>query len=370
MTEAPSDPRRTPLNELIALGWNDFYQNQQNDELAMWPVGRVIHEEKNKYRISTGESTFWAECSGRMLHHAVERADLPAVGDWVALYKPDGSDLALIQHVYERRSKFSRKQAGEETREQIVAANIDTVFLVNALNEDFNVRRIERYLTLAWESNATPVVLLTKADLCDNPAPFVAEVESVAFGVPVHVVSALQTEGLEQLAPYAYDGQTIALLGSSGVGKSTLVNALMGSYVQKTQDIREDDAKGRHTTTSRTLFFLPQGGMLIDTPGMRELQLWDSDGGLQHTFKDIEDLTQQCRFFDCTHEGEPGCAIQAALDSGDLDRGRYQSYQKLLREQAFLERKQDQRAYRENKRHWKSISIKARALTKAKQKGW
>ncbi len=358
------------MNELSALGWNDFYHNQQNDELAQWPVGRVIHEEKNKYRIHTGTDTVWAECSGRMLHNAVERADLPAVGDWVSLYRPDNSDLALIQHIYKRKSKFSRKQAGEETREQIVAANIDTVFLVNALNEDFNVRRIERYLTLAWENQANPVVLLTKGDLCSDPAPLVAEVESVAFGVPVHVVSALQSQGLEQLAPYLYEGHTVALLGSSGVGKSTLVNALMGSEVQKTQDIRTDDAKGRHTTTSRTLFFLPSGGLLIDTPGMRELQLWDSSEGLHHTFRDIEEWSQQCRFFDCTHDGEPGCAIQEALENGDLDPDRYQSYQKLLREQAFLERKQDQRAYRDNKRRWKAISVQARARTKAKQKGW
>lgn len=328
---------------------------------------RIIHEEKNHYRIHNGQHEYWAECSGRFLYQAEQRADLPAVGDWVKVYLPEGSEIGLIQKIFERKSKFSRKEAGEETREQIVATNIDTVFLTSALNQDFNLRRLERYLILAWESQAKPVVVLTKADLCDDPSPFVAAVESVAWGVPVHVVSSIQNDGLDNLSPYLQAGQTVTLLGSSGVGKSTLLNALLGQQVQTVREIREDDAKGRHTTTSRKLFFLPHGGMLIDTPGMRELQLWESDQGFQNTFQDIEDLTKQCRFRDCQHEGQPGCAIQSALDEGVIDPKRYSNYQKLQRELYFLESKQDQRMHRENKRKWKNISIRARAFTKAKQ---
>lgn len=327
-------------------------------------IARVIHEEKNRYRMHDGEREFWAEMSGRLYHQAQDRADLPAVGDWVIAHAPDDSDVALIQQILERQSKFSRNQAGDETREQIVAANIDTVFLVTALNQDFNLRRLERYLVLSWESGASPVVVLTKADLCDDPTPYLQDVASIAMDVPVHVVSALAGTGLDALDPYLGEGHTIALLGSSGAGKSTLVNALIGEDVQITQDIREDDDKGRHTTTSRKIFFLPQGGLLLDTPGMREIQLWEGGEGLQQTFQDIEDLAEQCRFRDCQHNNEPGCAIRAAIGNGTLDPQRLASYRKLDREIAYLDRKQDEQLQQNTKRRWKAMSVQARARAK------
>lgn len=362
------------MEHLIWLGWSPCFTNHlqslTSNITVDQTIARVIYEEKNRYRVHTGEREVWAEISGRMYHLAEHRADLPAVGDWVLVYLPPESDLAIIQHCLERKSKFSRKEAGDETREQIIATNIDTVFLVNALNSDFNVRRIERYLTLAWESGASPVILLTKSDLCEYPEAFVDATRSISQDVPIHVLSALEGQGLEQLDPYFQIGQTVALLGSSGAGKSTLLNALMQNTVQKTQDIRKGDDKGRHTTTSRRLFVLPQGGLLMDTPGMRELQLWHSDEGLHHTFQDIEDLAQQCRFVDCKHHQEPGCAIQNAITTGQLDESRYQHFLKLRRELDYLQRKENTEQQRASKRKWKNVSSTARERTRLKNQDW
>lgn len=305
--------------------------------------GRIALEHKHMYRVYTEQGELLAEVSGKLRHQARSREDYPAVGDWVALQIRPSEERAIIHGVLPRFSKFSRKAAGNTTEEQIVAANVDTVFLVNALNQDFNVRRLERYLILAWESGATPVVILSKADLCGDAQAKAAEAESVAPGVPVHVVSSTSSMGLAELAPYIAEGQTVALLGSSGVGKSTLVNRLYGQDVQATAGIREDDGRGRHTTTHRELVLLPEGGLLLDTPGMRELQLWEADEGMSAGFRDVESLALECRFQDCTHRREPGCAVQEALRRGKLDRGRYGSYLKLQRELAFLSRKEDAR---------------------------
>ncbi|WP_082423281.1 ribosome small subunit-dependent GTPase A, partial [Paenibacillus dakarensis] len=238
-------------------------------------------------------------------------------------------------------------EAGNVPDEQVIAANTDTIFIVNALNQDFNVRKIERYLISVWESGAQPVVLLTKADLCVDPEKYAAMVMSSAPGVPVHAVSSLQDQGKETIAPYLVPGHTVAITGSSGAGKSTLLNWLSGQDVQRVQGVREEDARGRHTTTHRELFLLPEGAVMIDTPGMRELQLWDSADGWGETFFEIEELARQCRFQDCRHESETGCAVQQALLDGELDPGRFKNYKKTEKELAYLARKERTTARRQ-----------------------
>jgi len=339
-----------------ALGWRPSL------ETAFAPyraegcyAGRVALEHKHIYRVYTEQGEILAEVSGKLRHLAMGREDYPAVGDWVILDVRAAEGRGTIHGILPRHSKFSRKAAGATTEEQIVAVNVDTVFLVNALNQDFNLRRLERYLILAWESGASPVVILSKADLCEDAAAKAAEAEAVAIGVPIHVVSSLTDAGLDTLSDYVREGQTVALLGSSGVGKSTLVNRLYGEEVLATGGIREDDDRGRHTTTHRELVVLPGGGLLIDTPGMRELQLWDADEGLSAGFSDVEELAAECRFQDCKHEKEPGCAVQTALRSGTLKRERYDSYLKLQRELAYLARKESVHLRLQEKAKWKQI---------------
>ncbi|MGK7890934.1 MAG: ribosome small subunit-dependent GTPase A, partial [Leptolyngbyaceae cyanobacterium] len=249
-----------------------------------------------------------------------------------------------------------RKAAGHTTAGQIVAANVDTVFLMSGLDGDFNLRRIERYLVTAWESGASPVVVLNKADVCADLNEVIAQVEAIAIGVPIHPISATANQGLEQLDTYLVSGKTIALIGSSGVGKSTLTNYLLGQQQQATQTVRADDSRGRHTTTHRQLLTLPSGALLIDTPGMRELQLWSDGSGLEETFSDIASLGANCKFRDCQHDQEPGCAVQDAIANGTLDPRRLHSYQKLQREQQWLEERQDNHTRQNTKRRWKQLS--------------
>jgi ribosome biogenesis GTPase len=350
---------------LETLGWHAELDKAMETYLEEgFFAGRVVTEHKMMYRIYTEHGELLAEVSGKLRHQAAGRADYPAVGDWVAVSARPVEGRATIHAVLPRFSKFSRKTAGAVTEEQIVAANVNTVLLVMSLNQDYNVRRIERYLTLAWESGANPVIVLSKADLCDDVAAAVALVESVAFGVPVHVVSSLDNEGVSALAPYLGQGRTVALLGSSGVGKSTLINRLYGSDVQATGGIREGDDRGKHTTTHRELIVLPEGGILIDTPGMRELQLWEADEGMSVSFRDIEELAAECRYADCRHEREPGCVVREALSDGTLDRGRYDSYLKLQRELAYLARKESKALQAAEKLKWKKIHQDARNRTR------
>jgi ribosome biogenesis GTPase len=325
---------------LESLGWDESHADAFRPfELDGLAPARVAVEHRSEYVLYSQHGELRAELAGKLRH----TDDHPAVGDWVAVAARADEGRATIQALLPRRTAFVRKVAWSETKPQVVAANVDVVFVVCGLDLNYNLRRIERYLTLAWESGAQPVVLLTKADLCDDVESRVYEVESVAYGVPVHAVSAPHGDGVETVRAYVPGGRTAALLGSSGVGKSTLVNALLGEELLATQDIRED-GRGRHTTTHRQLVPLPEGGLMLDTPGMRELQLWDADSGLEAAFGDVESIAAQCRFADCSHRREPDCAVRTALAGGTLDVERYESWRKLQRELERLERKQDGRA--------------------------
>ncbi len=340
---------------LAGLGWSPFFE----EAFAPYAVdslvpGRVAVQHRGAYEVYTELGELPAEVTGRLCHEALGAGDLPAVGDWVAARPRPEGDRLTIHAVLPRRTKFSRKAAGEEIEEQVVAANVDVVFLVSALT-GIKLRRLERYLALGWESGAEPVVVLTKADLCAEVAAAAAEVEAVAIGVPVHAVSNVTGEGLDELRPYFAGGRTVAALGSSGVGKSTLINRLAGRDLQAVQEVRAD-GKGRHTTTRRELVPLPGGGLVLDTPGMRELQLWDASGGVEGAFEDVGALAARCRFPDCVHESEPGCAVRAALEDGSLDSERLVSYRKLLRELLHLEQKGDKRARAEERKKWRRFA--------------
>lgn len=351
---------------LYQLGWsNTFASTFESFAGEGFTVGRVASEHRDRYQLYTECGELPAEITGKLRYQseaysANDEPMRPAVGDWVVIELLDQATHARIHHVLPRRSQFSRKAAGQRTEEQVIATNVDTVFLVSGLDQDFNLRRIERYLVLAWESGANPVIVLNKADLCANLSAQLQAVSAIAPGVEIITLSALTSQGVDALQPYLQPGQTVALLGSSGVGKSTLTNQLMGQVTQATQAVRSGDSRGRHTTTHRQLLCLPSGGLLIDTPGMRELQLWSDESSVQQTFEDIEELAEHCRFRDCQHQDEPGCAIQEAISEGWLDCDRVASYQKLIREQAYLERKQDQRLQANTKARWKKITKQMR----------
>jgi len=326
------------LINIKKYGFSESFSNGILQDNQLTPA-RILSQEKGFYRIISDKGKKLAEVSGKFQFQTTVSSDYSAVGDFVLVNWNESGNSAIIESLLPRKSAFIRKAAGGSQQEQVVAANIDIVFLCMALNNDFNLRRMERYISIAWDSGAMPVVVLTKSDLCDDLEQKLAEVSTIAFGVDVLVTTSTEENGYEELLPFISEGKTIAFIGSSGVGKSTLINRLLGKELLKTNGLRNDD-KGRHTTTHRELFLLPSGGMVIDTPGMREFGMWDNDTGIERTFMDIEELAAQCKFRNCTHTNEPGCAIQKALTTGKLEINRWQSYQKLKSENDYMEDKE------------------------------
>lgn len=340
---------------LEALGWDaDWAARFAPLAEAGWVPGRIAAEHRGRYHYLTAGSEGTAEICGKLRYAAGGRGDFPAVGDWVAL-QPGAGSLAIVQAIVPRRNRLARRAAGREVEEQIIAANLDTLFAVTSCNRDLNPRRIERYLAAACASDIRAVLLLNKSDLCADPEALADSVRAVIPGLEVQTLSATTGAGVATLEPYLGPGRTVAMLGSSGVGKSTLLNRLLGQDWQRVQDIRDDDDRGRHTTTHREMLFLPSGGLLIDNPGIRELGVWDEESNLDSAFTDVAELASSCYYPDCTHQHEPRCAVRQAVDEGRLDPGRLENYAKLQRELAYIERKQDpesERARRERERRF------------------
>jgi len=328
--------------------------------------GRVFIEFNYIFRVYIHSGELETVLAGRLKHHATSRGELPAVGDWVVVRTRPGDERGSIVAVLPRRSRFSRRMAGNVTEEQVGAANVNVTFIVMGLDRDYSVRRLERYLLLSRESGAAPVVLLTKPDVGEDVEGRIGEAQVIAQDVPVHVLNPREGEGVDQVLHYLTRGRTGALLGSSGVGKTTLINRLLGSEARRTREVRAADSKGRHTTTNRELVVLPNGGLLIDTPGMRELQLWDVGTAVRETFDDIDALATSCHFTDCAHRDEPRCAVKSAVEDGQLAADRLDSYLKLQDELSFLERQQDERALIEEKRRGRIGAKSLRQVLKLK----
>jgi ribosome biogenesis GTPase len=350
--------------ELSALGFGPFFQEQLHRYQGLVPA-RIAAEHRGGHQVWSRASAGLARLSGKLRH----RLETAAVGDWVALRDHPGTDhTAVIEHVFERKTEFSRGAAGRQTCPQIVAANVDQVFIVCGLDADFNVHRIERYLARVWSSGAAPAVVLNKADLGHDVPGAIRELERHAMGVPIFVTRATAADGVPALAATIEPGSTAAFVGSSGAGKSTIINALVGGEVMATGKTRETDGRGCHTTSHRQLVLLPQGGLLLDTPGMRELQLLDEEG-LDRVFDDIEALASHCRFRDCGHEREPGCAVREAARTGELDAGRLDHYHQLQREARASERRHDEHLRRQSERVWGQLHEEAARLRKWKEGG-
>ncbi len=360
------------VSHLVAFGWTGDISNAfAGHAAAGFEPARVVAEDRGSYIVQTAGGERRASVTGRYRFDAGDDpAAYPAVGDWVAVEARE--DGASVHAVLPRRTSVLRHAPGVRSVAQVVAANVDVVFVVASLNQDLNLRRLERYLALAWESGAEPVVILSKADLGEDLESTMAHVESIAVGVTIMVVSAIDGRGIDELRGHIRPGATVAFVGSSGVGKSTLVNTIAGDEVAAVREIRADDARGRHTTSRRQLHLMPEGGLVLDTPGMRELGLWDADAGLERSFADIDALAATCRFSDCGHAGEPGCAVAAAIVDGDLDASRFEGWKKLEREARHLERRVDHFAREAERRRWRTISKSVGKQMEAKygRDGW
>ncbi len=352
-------------DKLNTWGFDDFFRDQVGENTTGIPA-RVAAEHRGGYEVWTSRGKQTARLSGRLARELKGEA-YPGVGDWALLRQGD-EDTAIIDAVLNRKTVFTRGAAGRRTQGQVVAANVDVVFAVTGLDGDFSVRRIERYLARIWASGANPVVVLNKADICEDLDTVTRETEAVCLGVPILVTSAEKGEGVYGLRSHVNEGETACFVGSSGAGKSTLINALLGEERMATSEVRSRDDRGTHTTTHRQLIVLPGGGLLIDTPGMRELRLTD-DEGLEEVFSDIEQFAEKCRFRDCSHDTEPGCAVRAAVESGDLPADRLESYVKLLKEASAYELRHDEHARRSSERVWGQLYREAKLIRKWKGDG-
>jgi len=355
------------LKPLSHLGLTPYFQKQiQELGRPTLTVGRVVGEQRNYYEIRTDDDIIRATLSGKMRNEACEQSQLPCVGDFVLVDYNPLYGLGSIAHLLKRFSSLKRKVAGEYTAEQVIASNLDTVMIVNSLNRDLNLRRIERYLVMAFDGMIKPILVLTKKDLVspEQVQESIKKVREIATDVEIVITSSDDLDSLSSLHCYLDPGQTLALIGSSGVGKSTITNFLLGENIQSTGDIRYTDDKGKHTTTSRKLFELSGGAMILDTPGLREIQLWEGDGGVDSTFGDITHLLSACKYPDCNHLSNEGCAITEAIDSGELDEKRFKNFQKLKREQEYMERKISGKNKKGKKEEWKKRSKECRDRTK------
>lgn len=348
---------------LSPMGWDAHFQTQLHDVDDDWMPARVVGVSRNTFRLRNEKKEWLAGIAGRLANQT--HGLYPVIGDWVL-----AADTMILK-VLARKNALTRGASGGRGKRtdaahkaQVLAANLDTVFIVCGLDRDFNLRRIERYLTLIYNCGLNPVILLTKADLHQDPMPFVDAVESIAFGVPIHVVSAMDETGLTPLEPYLSPGRTVVLVGSSGAGKSTLLNRLYGKPLQATAAVSERIRKGRHTTTSRDLFVMPQGGMVIDNPGIREIAFWHDAEGIDAAFPEIETLAADCRFSDCSHAHEPGCRVLQAVSDGEISRDRLESYLKMKRELAYLSSRQHKSADRVEKEQWRAVALKIKAMKK------
>lgn len=339
-------PEQSPVIPLEQFGWDEFFEGHFKPfRKKGFEPGRVVIQHPGLYTLYTRQGELLGRLAGSLRHRLKEPADFPAVGDWVVV-RPAGKDeQAVIHDLLPRKTKFSRKMAGDTTREQVAASNMDVVFIVTSMNKEFSARRVERYLVLTRESGARPVVVLSKADLCPDTAPYVAAIREVAPDVDIHTVSSVDDRGIDDLRSYFANHSTVALLGSSGVGKSTLINAVLGYDRQAVQEVREVSDRGRHTTTHRELIPMKDGGIIMDTPGMSEIQLWEVASGVKDAFEDVQQLSEACKFRNCKHFSEPGCAVRAGVEEGKITRDRYANYKKMQEEHEQLIQKQAERKW-------------------------
>ncbi len=364
--------------QLVALGWNESFQ-QSFDSInnGKFIPARIVRENRGEYIVNTGDNLCAVRSSGAVRDRLSTSDSAPTVGDWLAVESMKATGETLARELLPRKSRFERQVIGKKSSYQTVAANFDTLFLVSGLDGDFNPRRIQRYLSLAWNSGAQPVVILNKSDLVSDIELIIEAVQKIALNAPVLAMSALQPESLSCLYEYLAVGKTVALLGSSGVGKSSLVNGLLGEERLASQEVRREDSKGRHTTTWRELIQLPDKGMIIDLPGMRELQLTGETSGIDKSFADVLELATRCRFRNCSHNGEPGCAVEGAITSGELELDRFNQFMQQQTESAVVNARRasrkspitkSQRKRQEKEDYFKEIHIQLRKHAKERKK--